>query len=401
MPRSVPRRRARRDPRSACRGTWPKRIAIIDGYFERMAAAVWHKEMLDRARARRASRCSARRAWARCAPPGLAPFGMIGVGAIYIGDLAAPGRNLVARRQRGRRRALAGRRRAIKRGLGRVGEFSVRPRDEGAARARVISARTASALVEPRAVAILSRAVVRNAAGRADGNAAQLPAGEARSRSRPVAEARSQGRRCAPAWVEAARERSHRRDQPKRVARASHVGAAPTDRGKLAMACRSPGQSWSNTGDFAAPRHARFAGGAGHGRIGSALRSLSSDPARCTRCAQAAAPPRPGPRPVPVQARVSLASPTSRIRGWCTLHEAPVAGRPATRYFTMELVEGVSFIDCVRPPASAMGGPKRTRAEDIQTASPLDEPRLRRALVPARRRADRAASRRRSCTRDR
>jgi tetratricopeptide (TPR) repeat protein len=47
-------------------------------------------------------------------------------------------------------------------------------------------------------------------------------------------------------------------------------------------------------------------------------------------------------------------------------------------YFTMELVEGVSFIDWVRPPASS-GGPKRTRA-DI-AASPLDEPRLRRALV--------------------
>ena len=38
------------------------RIAIIDGYFERMAA-VWHK------RSSTGSRCGARRAWARCAPP--------------------------------------------------------------------------------------------------------------------------------------------------------------------------------------------------------------------------------------------------------------------------------------------------------------------------------------------
>src|SRR5215475_4241403 len=46
-------------------------------------------------------------------------------------------------------------------------------------------------------------------------------------------------------------------------------------------------------------------------------------------------------------------------------------------FFTMELVEGVSFIDWVRP--SPLSGPERTRA-DIAQAS-VDEPRLRGALV--------------------
>ena len=47
-------------------------------------------------------------------------------------------------------------------------------------------------------------------------------------------------------------------------------------------------------------------------------------------------------------------------------------------YFTMELVEGVSFIDWVRPPAPAARVP-RTRA-DIAAAT-CDEPRLRDALA--------------------
>ena len=47
-------------------------------------------------------------------------------------------------------------------------------------------------------------------------------------------------------------------------------------------------------------------------------------------------------------------------------------------YFTMELVEGVSFIDWVRPSRTG-GGPTRTR-QDI-TASPVDVARLGGALV--------------------
>ncbi len=47
-------------------------------------------------------------------------------------------------------------------------------------------------------------------------------------------------------------------------------------------------------------------------------------------------------------------------------------------YFTMELVEGVSFIDWVRPPRTT-SGPQRTR-QDI-TASPFNEARLRGALI--------------------
>src|SRR5678815_4446766 len=46
-------------------------------------------------------------------------------------------------------------------------------------------------------------------------------------------------------------------------------------------------------------------------------------------------------------------------------------------YFTMELVEGESFIDWVRP--SALSGPSRSR-QDIM-ATPVNEMRLRGALV--------------------
>jgi len=50
-------------------------------------------------------------------------------------------------------------------------------------------------------------------------------------------------------------------------------------------------------------------------------------------------------------------------------------------YFTMELVEGVSFIDWVRPSASSINptGPQRTRQDIL--ASPIHEMRLRGALV--------------------
>src|SRR5262245_3326068 len=46
-------------------------------------------------------------------------------------------------------------------------------------------------------------------------------------------------------------------------------------------------------------------------------------------------------------------------------------------YFTMELVEGVSFIDWVRPASSA--GPSRTRQDIL--AAPVHEVRLRGAFV--------------------
>src|SRR5882762_5057315 len=59
-----------------------------------------------------------------------------------------------------------------------------------------------------------------------------------------------------------------------------------------------------------------------------------------------------------------------------TLHE--LHSDDGDWYFTMELVEGVSFIDWVRP-ARAQVGPTRTRA-DI-AATPLDEMRLRGVLV--------------------
>jgi len=58
------------------------------------------------------------------------------------------------------------------------------------------------------------------------------------------------------------------------------------------------------------------------------------------------------------------------------LYELHAAG--GDWYFTMELVEGVSFIDWVRPPRR-WGGPQRTRQDIV--ASPLHDARLRSALV--------------------
>ena len=74
-----------RRPRSATcwralREAASRRIAIIDGYFERMAA-VWHKEILLALERGIAVWGAASMGALRAAE--LAPFGMIGVGAIY------------------------------------------------------------------------------------------------------------------------------------------------------------------------------------------------------------------------------------------------------------------------------------------------------------------------------
>ncbi len=58
------------------------------------------------------------------------------------------------------------------------------------------------------------------------------------------------------------------------------------------------------------------------------------------------------------------------------LHELHASG--GDWYFTMELVEGVSFIDWVRPPRTT-SGPTRTRQDIL--ASPVNEARLRGSLV--------------------
>lgn len=58
----------------------PARIAIVDGYFERMAA-VWHKEILHALEARVAVYGAASMGALRAAE--LAPFGMIGVGRVF------------------------------------------------------------------------------------------------------------------------------------------------------------------------------------------------------------------------------------------------------------------------------------------------------------------------------
>jgi hypothetical protein len=58
----------------------PTRIALIDGYFERMAA-VWHKELL--VAIERGIACYGAASMGALRAAELAPFGMIGVGAIY------------------------------------------------------------------------------------------------------------------------------------------------------------------------------------------------------------------------------------------------------------------------------------------------------------------------------
>src|SRR5512143_1401032 len=58
------------------------------------------------------------------------------------------------------------------------------------------------------------------------------------------------------------------------------------------------------------------------------------------------------------------------------LHELHAVGDEW--YFTMELVDGVSFIDWVRPPVRAPAGPQRPR-QDILISRP-SETRLRGAL---------------------
>jgi hypothetical protein len=58
----------------------PPRIAIIDGYFERMAA-IWHKEILFALESRIAVYGAASMGALRAAE--LAPFGMVGVGRIF------------------------------------------------------------------------------------------------------------------------------------------------------------------------------------------------------------------------------------------------------------------------------------------------------------------------------
>ncbi|MCA9675319.1 MAG: hypothetical protein KC464_09815, partial [Myxococcales bacterium] len=60
----------------------PVRVAIVDGYFERMAA-VWHKEILAALQARVEVWGAASMGALRAAE--LAPFGMIGVGRVYAG----------------------------------------------------------------------------------------------------------------------------------------------------------------------------------------------------------------------------------------------------------------------------------------------------------------------------
>ena len=142
------------------------RIALIDGYFERMAA-VWHKEILLALERGIAVYGAASMGALRAAE--LAPFGMIGVGAIYRafarGELVADDEVAVAHLP------AEGGYRAVSDAL-----VNLRAGLAAAARARVITARTRNALVE------LARARFyreRSWQGLVDdGRAARLPARE-------------------------------------------------------------------------------------------------------------------------------------------------------------------------------------------------------------------------------
>ncbi|HEX4452283.1 MAG TPA: TfuA-like protein [Kofleriaceae bacterium] len=154
------------DVLAAARERGVKRIAIIDGYFERMAA-VWHKEILIALERGIAVYGAASMGALRAAE--LAPFGMIGVGAIYrdfaAGRLVADDEVAIAHLP-----AEAGYR-AVSDAL-----VNLRYGLAKAARARVISARTAKALVElARSRFYRERSWAQLVA---DGNVAKLPARE-------------------------------------------------------------------------------------------------------------------------------------------------------------------------------------------------------------------------------
>ncbi|MGE5184612.1 MAG: TfuA-like protein [Acidobacteriota bacterium] len=148
----------------ALRGRRVARIAIIDGYFERMAA-VWHKELLVALERGVAVWGAASMGALRAAE--LAPFGMIGVGKIYEqlrrGELVADDEVAVAHLPaeygfRATSAALVD----LRDGLAR------------AARAGVITARTRDRLIElARAPFYRDRSWARLFA---DGRAAGLPA---------------------------------------------------------------------------------------------------------------------------------------------------------------------------------------------------------------------------------
>ena len=142
------------------------RIALIDGYFERMAA-VWHKEILLALERGIAVYGAASMGALRAAE--LAPFGMIGVGAIYRafarGELVADDEVAVAHLP-----AEAGYR-AVSDAL-----VNLRAGLAAAQRARVISPRTRDRLVElARARFYRERSWPQLVA---DGRAAKLPARE-------------------------------------------------------------------------------------------------------------------------------------------------------------------------------------------------------------------------------
>jgi len=143
-----------------------RRIALVDGYFERMAA-VWHKEILLALERGVIVYGAASMGALRAAE--LAPFGMIGVGAIYrgfaSGRFTADDEVAVAHLPaEAGYRAVSDALVNLRDGLGR------------AAKARVIGARTASALIElARATFYRDRSWARLVA---DGRAHRLPARE-------------------------------------------------------------------------------------------------------------------------------------------------------------------------------------------------------------------------------
>ena len=140
------------------------RIALVDGYFERMAA-VWHKELLLALERGVAVWGAASMGALRAAE--LAPFGMIGVGAIYRayarGALVADDEVAVAHLP-------------AERGFAPLSDALVNLREglSRAVRARAITARTRDRLVElARARFYRERTWARLLA---DGRAAGLPA---------------------------------------------------------------------------------------------------------------------------------------------------------------------------------------------------------------------------------
>ena len=357
----------RRHPRARARARGSARIAIIDGYFERMAA-VWHKEIL------------------LALERGIAVWGAASMGALRAAELAPFG---MRRRRRDLSRVRARRARRRRRGRGRApaggaglprGLRRARQPPRSGSRARRVIARDARALVElARARFYRERSWARLVD---DARAAGLPTRSSRRWLRtPPPDRKATDARALLARL--ARD-SHpcARGDP----RAADVGAAPADRDPVIPSARMTAATAPlfGAGRFEV-RGTLGAGGARH-RVSRSIDSCSAR-SRSSCCARRRAATCIG------SSASSARSPTSSIRTWsrCTSSTPPTA-TGSSRWSSSRACR--SSTGCGRRASEAA----RTRTrQDILAMRTVDEVAPARRARPARRRAARAA-RPASCT---